>query len=147
MWYTVQRSSGKGDIQITRAGGRRATVADAAFGLRRVKSLGNLKLVKTLKEDTAVRAVSPPSVFLYGSIRGTSLEAVGGGVLFPCRIRNLSTRGNGKGKTDEEIGEIGMCAGIVYRSGLGEYVGGGIRCCKKSINRRTVGCEKRGERH
>ena len=47
----------------------------STFGTRRVKSLGNFKLVKTHEEDTAVRAVSPPSMFLYGSIRGTSLEA------------------------------------------------------------------------
>ena len=108
MWYTLTHSSEKGDRQITRAGGRRATVADAAFGLRRVKSLGNLKLVKTLNEDTAVRAVSPPSVFLYGFIRGTSLEAVGGGVLFPCRIRRLSTEETAKEKADEESGAVNV---------------------------------------
>ena len=48
-----------------------------------MKSLGNFKLVKTHEEDTAVRAVSPPSMFLYGSIRGTSLEASGEVFVFP----------------------------------------------------------------
>ena len=42
MWYTAQRSSGKGDIQITRADGRRATVAYAAFGIASQESVGNL---------------------------------------------------------------------------------------------------------
>ena len=37
----------------------------AAFGTRRVKSLGNLELERRIEEDTAiVRAVSPPSMFL-----------------------------------------------------------------------------------
>lgn len=37
----------------------------AAFGTRRVKSLGNLELGRRIEEDTAiVRAVSPPSMFL-----------------------------------------------------------------------------------
>ena len=42
MWYTAHRSSGKGDIQITRADGRRATVAYAAFGIASQESVGNL---------------------------------------------------------------------------------------------------------
>ena len=39
--------------------------------------------METQKKDTAVRAVSPPSVYLHRSIRGTSHDASGEVFVFP----------------------------------------------------------------
>ena len=67
--------------------------AAAASGTRRVESLGSFKLVKTHEEDTAVRAVSPPLMFLYGSIRGTSRDALEEVSFSPHRIQSQTRMG------------------------------------------------------
>ena len=58
--------------------------AAAASGTRRVESLGSFKLVKTHEEDTAVRAVSPPSVYLQRSVLGACSDASEEVFVFPA---------------------------------------------------------------
>ena len=62
------------DIQITRAGGRRATVAAAAFGIASSESVGNSH-VETQQKKHCLRAGSPPSLYLQRFILRTSLDA------------------------------------------------------------------------
>lgn len=64
--------------------------------------------LKDAQKKHCLRAVRLLRCIFHGSIRGTSLEAVGGGVLFPCRIRRLSTEETAKEKADEESGAVNV---------------------------------------
>ena len=74
-------------VQISRAGNGRARSQSAPLSLRTwdasSESVGNYH-PKTHEEDTAVRAVSPPSMYLRRFIPAHLTRCIGGGVLFPA---------------------------------------------------------------
>jgi hypothetical protein len=83
MVYTYPRLAlQRWNIQITRAGLTASSRSRRRVWVASMESLEPSHW-KTLEEDTAVRAVSPPSVYPFRSILGTSHDASGEVFVFP----------------------------------------------------------------